>query len=293
MGKGQRIRQGQRMKTNLSFSILKSVDWKEFPACFRTLYLNRHLIWTLTKRDLTGRYKGSFLGALWSFVNPLVLMIIYTIVFAVFLKIRFGDAGGAIHSTLYILAGIIPWIAFQESINHSAMVIPENVNLIKKVVFPSEILPIKVVLSCLMSQSIGFVILLLGQLLINREFHWTMVQLPLIILFQFILTLGISWVVASLGVFLKDISQIVTLLLMIMFFMTPIMYPISIFPPSLVRWIHLNPIMLIITSYRNLILEGEWIAILTLAKLLGISSLFFLAGLFWFIKTKKLFIDVI
>jgi lipopolysaccharide transport system permease protein len=281
------------MKTSTCFSILGSIDWKEFLTSFRTFSLNRHLIWTLTKRDLTGRYKGSFLGALWSFVNPLVLMIIYTIVFAVFLKIRFEKSGTALHSTLYILAGIIPWITFQESLGHSTTVIMENVNLIKKVVFPSEILPIKVSLSCLMSQSIGFAILLIGQIVLNQKFHLTMIQLPLIILFQFIFTLGISWIVASLGVFVKDMSQIVNLLLMVMFFMTPIMYPISIFPPSIVKWIYLNPIMVIITSYRSLILEGEWIGILTLTKLLGISSFFFLAGLFWFTKTKKLFIDVI
>ncbi|OGP90317.1 MAG: hypothetical protein A2156_12020 [Deltaproteobacteria bacterium RBG_16_48_10] len=260
---------------------------------FKTFSSNRILIWSFAKRDLTGRYKGSFLGAFWSFINPLVLMIIYTIVFAVFLKIRFGDKGSTLHSTLYILAGIVPWMAFQEAVSHSTTVVAENVNLIKKVIFPSEILPVKVALSCLMSQSIGFVILLLGQLLINRELHWTMVQLPPIILFQFVFTLGISWFVASLGVFIKDISQIINLILLVIFFMTPIMYPISIFPPFLVKLIYLNPMTVIITAYRDLILDGVWIGGFTFLKLTGTSTFFFLLGFFWFIKTKKLFVDVI
>jgi lipopolysaccharide transport system permease protein len=173
------------------------------------------------------------------------------------------------------------------------MVISENANLIKKVVFPSEILPIKVVISCLMSQSIGFVILLLGQLSVNREFHWTMLQLPLIILFQFIFTLGISWLVSGLGVFIRDIGQAINLLLVVIFFMTPIMYPITIFPFPIVKLINLNPLTVIITSYRDLILEGKWIEWITVVKLMGISLFFFLSGFFWFIKTKKLFIDIL
>ena len=243
--------------------------------------------------DLTGRYRGSFLGALWSFINPLVLMVIYTIVFAVFLKMRFGNTGSALHSTLYILAGIIPWIAFQESVCHSTVVVTENVNLIKKVVFPSEILPIKVALSCLMSQSIGFAILLMGQLLINQTFHWTMIQLPLIVLVQLIFTLGVSWLVASLGVFIRDIGQAINLLLVVIFFMTPIMYPISIFPFAIVKLVYLNPMTVIITSYRNLILDGVWIEGATMLKLMGTSLLFFFVGFFWFTKTKKLFIDIL
>jgi lipopolysaccharide transport system permease protein len=280
-------------KITASFSVLRSIDWKEFSTSFKTFNSNRRLIWAFTKRDLTGRYKGSFLGALWSFINPLVLMVIYTIVFAVFLKIRFGNTGSTLHSTLYILAGIIPWIAFQESICHSAMVVSENANLIKKMIFPSEILPIKVALSCLISQSIGFAILVAGQLFINQEFHWTMAQLPLIVFFQFIFTLGISWLVASLGVFVKDINQAINLLLVVIFFMTPIMYPISIFPFPIVRLINLNPMTVIITSYRDLILEGKWIEWFTLAKLMGTSLFIFLLGFFWFTKTKKLFIDIL
>lgn len=276
-----------------AFSLWKSIDWKEFATAFRTFLQHRQLIWSFAKRDLTGRYKGSFLGVLWSFMNPLILMLIYTIVFAVFLKIRFTSTDGTLHSTLYILAGIIPWMAFQESVSHSAMVILENSSLIKRTLFPSEILPIKVAVSCLMSQAIGFAILLLGQVLIQGELHWTMLELPLIVLFQFLFTLGICWFASSLGVFVKDMSQIIGLLLMVVFFLTPIMYPISIFPPLLVKLIYLNPMTVTITSYRNLILEGEWVAWPTLAKLMGSSVLFFLSGFFWFIKTKKLFADVI
>jgi lipopolysaccharide transport system permease protein len=144
-----------------------------------------------------------------------------------------------------------------------------------------------------MSQAIGFAILLIGQLSVNREFHWTMAQLPLIILFQFIFTLGISWLVASLGVFVRDIGQAINLLLIVIFFMTPIMYPISIFPFPIVRLINFNPMTVIITSYRDLILGGKWIEWLTMAKLIGSSLFFFLIGFFWFTKTKKLFIDIL
>ncbi len=281
------------MKTLGPFSVLGSVDWKEFSTSFRTFYPSRQLIWSFTKRDLSGRYKGSFLGALWSFINPLVLMVIYTVVFAVFLKIRFGNSGSTLSSTLYILAGIIPWMAFQESVCHSAVVILENTNLIKKAVFPSEILPIKVALSCLMSQAIGLAILFAGQFFINHEFHGTVIQLPLIVLLQFILTLGISWLVASLGVFIRDINQAINLLLLVIFFMTPIMYPISIFPSAIVKLVYLNPITVVITSYRDLILEGKWIEWVTMAKLTGTSLFLFLLGFSWFVKTKKLFIDIL
>lgn len=281
------------MKAVSRFSIWKSIDWKEFLSAFKTFPVNHRLIWSFAKRDLTGRYKGSYLGALWSFINPLVMMIVYTIVFAVFLKIRFRATGGPLDSTLYILAGIIPWMAFQESVGHSTTVIAENVNLIKKMIFPSEILPIKVALSCLMSQSISFGILLLGQLAIHRELYGTMVQLPLIVLFQFVFTLGISWFVASLGVFVKDMSQMIGLLLLVLFFMTPVMYPISIFPQGLVKLIGLNPMAVIITSYRSLIIDGQWVTWQTLVKLAGSSFAVFLMGFFWFIKTKKLFVDVL
>jgi len=160
-------------------------------------------------------------------------------------------------------------------------------NLIKKVIFPSEILPVKVALSCLMSQSIGFVILLLGQLLINREIHWTMVQLPFIILFQFGFTLGISWFVASLGVFIKDISQIINLILLVIFFYDSHYVPNINLPPVLVKLIYLNPMTVIITSYRDLILDGRWIGGYTFLKLIGTSTSFFLLGFFWFIKPRN------
>jgi lipopolysaccharide transport system permease protein len=260
----------------------------------QVLWEKRELIWAFLKRDLLTRYKGSVLGFLWSFLNPLFLLLLYTFVFSVLLGIRFPGSQTIAGYGLYLFCGLIPWIAFSETISRSPSLIPAQANLVKRVIFPTEILPLVAAASgfvhslCALVILIGAVILLKGQF-----FHLSILLLPLVIVPQLLLTIGLSWLLASLGVFFRDLSEIMRIVVTAWTFLTPIMYPIEMIPESYRVYMFLNPMTAIVEGYRDLILKGSiphWEG-LAWTGLLGLLTA--LIGYFWFSRTKREFADVI
>jgi len=251
------------------------------------------LIWTLTKRELAARYKGSALGILWAIVTPIVMIAIFTIIFAGIFKARFGASNSQWDFALYLFCGLLPWTAFQEALTFSSNVVVTRANLVKRVVFPLETLPLAQTLAAIINQLFGTIALLLGIILIRHELHPTLIYLPVLLIPQFIATIGGAWLLASLGVFIRDIVQGTTLVLMAWMYLTPIIYPETIVPDAYRPIINVNPFSPLIRSYRRIIIEGgapDWQGLL---YFLAFALAAFVIGYWWFARSRKNFADVV
>jgi len=251
------------------------------------------LVFSLTKRELAARYKGSALGIAWAILTPVVMIAIFTIIFAGIFKAKFGTGHSQWDYALYLFCGLLPWNAFQESLNLSANAIVTRANLVKRVVFPLETLPVSQTLAAIVNQLFGTIALLVGIILVRHRLHWTTLYLPLLLIPQFIATLGGAWLLASLGVFIRDIVQGITLVLMAWMYLTPIIYPESIVPDAYRPLVNLNPFTPLIRSYRNIMLDGAMPDWPGLAYFTGFALLTFLLGYWWFARTRKNFADVV
>jgi lipopolysaccharide transport system permease protein len=251
------------------------------------------LIFSLARRELVARYKGSVLGILWALLTPVVTIAIFTVIFAGMFGARFGASGSQLDYAIYLFCGILPWTMFQETLQQSATTIVAHSNLVKRVVFPLETLPLAHALSSLGNQLFGTVALLVAAVAIRHQLPVTIFWLPILLIPQLIFTLGAAWLIASLGVFLRDIAQGLVLLLMAWLYMTPIIYPESIVPERYRPFINANPFTPLIRSYRRVLLEGrapEWSG---LAYFTAIAVISFVIGYWWFARTRKNFADVI
>jgi lipopolysaccharide transport system permease protein len=251
------------------------------------------LIFSLARRELAARYKGSVLGLVWAVLTPVVMIAIFTFIFAGIFGARFGANGSAWDYALYLFCGLLPWTAFQETVQLSSTTIVSHSNLVKRVVFPLETLPVAQALSTLANQLFGTFALVIAVIIIRQELHATLLWLPVLVVPQLVATLGAAWFIASLGVFLRDIVQGITLVLMAWMYLTPIIYPESIVPEKFRAFINANPFTPLIRSYRRIILEGttpDWpgLAYFTLFALIT-----FIFGYWWFARTRKNFADVI
>jgi homopolymeric O-antigen transport system permease protein len=251
------------------------------------------LILSLAKRDLVARYKGSMLGIVWALLTPVVMIAIFTFLFAGVFGAKFGASGSPWDYALYLFCGLLPWTMFQETVQRAATTIVNHSNLVKRVLFPLETLPTAQTLSSLGNQLFGTVALLATALVLRHQLSASLLWLPVLLIPQVILTLGAAWLVASLGVFLRDLAQGIALVLMAWMYLTPIIYPETIVPERYRALINLNPFTHLIRSYRLTMLEGsqpDWVG-------LGYFSLFailmFAFGYWWFAKTRKNFADVI
>lgn len=259
----------------------------------KALLRHRSIIKSYVKRDFTGRYKGSVFGSLWTVINPLVILGIYTFVFSGIFKVKFGNEGGVLNFAIYTFCGMVAWTAFSDAVSRSATIISENANLVKKVVFPLEALPVHIALSGLLTQIIGSIILIIIVLVTRFQIHWTLIFLPLLMFLQLLLTIGLSWFIASLGVFIKDISHIIGLVLLAWMFLTPIMYPESMVPKQFGFMLLLNPLAALVTSYRLVIIEGQQPDFVRLIILSFFIIAIFCTGYEFFGKAKTTFSDVV
>ncbi|TXI20504.1 MAG: ABC transporter permease [Nitrosomonas sp.] len=252
----------------------------------------------MIKREITGRYRGSFLGLLWSFINPLLMLAIYTFIFSVVFKVRLNQEINAYYDdefafALLLFAGLIIFNLFSECISRAPTLILTNVNYVKKIIFPLEILPWVTLGSALFHAGISFLVLLLFLLLIDHAIHWTLIFLPIIIFPLLLLIMGFSWLLASIGVFVRDIGQFIGLILTALLFMSPIFYPASALPESIRDYLFLNPLTFIIEQTRQTVLFGhlpDWFGLIIYY---AIAALIAWAGLAWFEKTRKGFADVL
>lgn len=219
------------------------------------------LLRTLVQRNLEVRYKGSIIGNLWPLVNQISQLLIYTYVFAIVLKVKLSLNGLPENNFtfgLWLFAGLLPWIAFTGGLTQGASAVITQPNLVKKVIFPLELLPLVPVLSAFIESAFGLIVLIFFVALTTHTLHITLALLPLVWLTQLLLTFGLSYMVAGLTVFVRDIPQMLVVVLNLWFYVTPIIYPASAIPEAfrgLVFW--LNPIAAIAEVYRDIIIIGK------------------------------------
>jgi lipopolysaccharide transport system permease protein len=251
------------------------------------------LIFSFAKRELLGRYKGSALGIAWAVLTPVVMIAIFTFIFAGIFGARFGANDSHWDYALYLFCGLLPWSMFQESVQQSSHTILNHSNLVKRVVFPLETLPAAQVFACLGNQLFATVALLIAIVMIRHRLELTALWLPVLLIPQILIALGAAWLLASLGVFLRDITQGVMLLLMAWMYLTPIIYPESMVPDHFRTFINLNPFTSLIRSYRRIFLDGfapDWSGLLYFTIF---ALIIFLFGYWWFARTRKSFADVV
>jgi len=256
---------------------------------------NKDLLKQLVRRNVESRYKGSSLGLVWSFIQPLMMLCVYTFVFTFVFKARWGiDTGGGRGAFAIIMfCGMAIFNIFSESVVSNCSIIVGNPNYVKKVIFPLEILPIAQVLSTVILSSVWFVLLFAGTLLLLNTISWTMLLLPITIIPLILFTTGISFFVASLGVYIRDVQHLIGVVMQILFFMTPIFYPITAVPEK-IRWVlQLNPLSLIVAETRKIFLYGQQPNWLLVGISFLVGAVIFQLGLIWFMKTKKGFADVL
>jgi lipopolysaccharide transport system permease protein len=262
----------------------------------RRPWRNRSLIATLVRRDILSRYAGSLGGALWTILNPLLLMLTYFFVFGVVMRSRADGDPSATGFAFYFLAGMMPWLAFSDAAARAPGILVEHRNFIRKLVFPVETLPVNLVVTGLVSEFFGIIVLLAGLLIAHGHIPAAMLWLPALIVPQVLFTAGVSWFLAALGVFVRDLSQITGYILTIWFFVTPICYAESMLnalPPQAVKLIGLNPICVLVRNYRRIMLDSttpDWGPLLWTT---AASLVIFLAGHAWFHKLRKSFADLI
>ena len=255
----------------------------------------RELLINLVKRNISVRYKGSMLGVLWSIVQPLMMLCIYTYVFSVVFKARWGENVGSSKGgfAIILFCGMALYSVFSESITLSSTQITSNVNFVKKVVFPLQLLPLAQVLSSFVLGGIWLILLLFGAVFIFGNISWSMLLLPLVLLPFFLFTLGIAFFVSSLTVYIRDVPHVLSVVLQIFFFLTPIFYPVSAVPESFRKFLMVNPLTYMIEQTRMVMLYAQipdWrFAAISFALGIGI----FILGFGWFNKTQKGFADVI
>lgn len=251
------------------------------------------LIWPLARRMTAARYKGSALGLVWAALTPIVMIAVFTFLFAVIFEARFTTGGTPWDYALYLFCGLLPWTAFQESVQGSASVIVQHSNMVKRVLFPLETLPVAQTLAALAGQAFGTAALLIAALVIRGELHATLFWLPVLLIPQLLLTLGAAWFVASLGVFLRDTAQALGLLLAAWMYLTPIVYPERVVPEDYRAMLNLNPFTPLVRSYRLCLLDGappDWRGLIYVS---AFGVVVFLSGYWWFARTRKNFADVL
>lgn len=266
-------------------------DNKKF---FTNIYSNTELIINLTKREIKTRYKGSKFGLLWSFINPLIMLLIYTFVFSVVFQAKWGGAqNNKLEFALLLFCGISSFNLFSETVMAAPRLILNNVNYVKKIIFPLEILPFVPFLSAVFNLVINIGILIISSALFLGVFNWTFLFFPIVLLPMMLISMGISWFIASLGVFIRDIGYLLTLLIQALMFMSPIFYPISAVPKEFQALLYFNPMSYIVEDMRRIMIWGQmpnwyWITGGTLVGLI-----ITLLGYTWFQKTKGGFADVL
>lgn len=253
-----------------------------------------NLIWQLAQREVIGRYRGSVMGLLWSFLNPIFMLTVYTFFFSIVYKARWGTTNGSkFDFAVTLFAGLIPFSLFSECVNRAPHLIINNVNYVKKVIFPLEILSWVNLGSALFHAAVSLIVLLLFFFGIHHFIHWTAVFLPIVNLPLILLILGLSWFLSSVGVFIRDATHTVTMFTTALMFLSPVFYSVASIPEGYRKFIEMNPLTSIIEQNRAVLIDGimpNWYSF-------GVSMVIGLVvawlGYYWFEKTRPAFADVV
>jgi lipopolysaccharide transport system permease protein len=260
----------------------------------KSTWQNRTLIRVLIEREVIGRYKGSMFGVLWSFLNPLLMLVVYTFVFSVVFKARWGGSSDSkIEFALILFAGLIIFNLFAECLNRSSGLILSNVNYVKKIVFPLEILSVVCVGTAIFHAVISYGVWLFAYAIFYGIPHITVLLMPLIFIPLIFFMLGMTWIFSSLGVYIRDIPQFAGILTTVVMFLSPIFYPADALPERFQRLLALNPLTYIIETARRALFFGEIPDFREYLLCLLLAFAVLMLGFTWFQKTRKGFADVL
>ena len=259
---------------------------------FLAPFTHRTLFWGFASQEIKARYAGSFGGILWSVLTPLANLLIFIFLFSVVFKVRLKPMESGTDSfVLFLMAGLLPWITFSESVSASTGMFLSKANLITKVAFPLEVVPLASILVSFLLNGLGFILFLI-YLAIEGYCHVTWLFLPVITAIFMVFTLGIVILVASLSIFIRDIQQVISSLMTLWMYLTPILYPINMVPESYRIYLRLNPVTPFIELYHSVLLQH-----VVCYDLLGQAACFaaisFLAGVWFYSKSRNAFADVL
>lgn len=255
---------------------------------------NRELLVVLVQREVLGRYRGSVMGVMWSFFNPILMLAVYTFVFSIVFKARWNVASESkTEFALVLFAGLIAYGVFSECLNRAPTLIVSNPNYVKKIVFPLEVLPVVTMGAALFHGLVSTLVWFVFYFVFFGVPPVTALLLPFVFFPLVLLTLGFSWLLASLGVYLRDVSQVVTVLTGVLMFMSPVFYPISALPPEFQDILLMNPLTASIEMLRDVIYWGRIPDVQTYVVNLGLGVVSAWLGFAWFQKTRKGFADVL
>jgi lipopolysaccharide transport system permease protein len=249
----------------------------------------------MMRREVLGRYQGALFGLVWSFFNPILMLVVYTFVFNVVFKTRWGGIGdeNKISFAIVLFVGLIIHGLFAECVNRAPSLIIYNTSYVKKIVFPLEILPVVAMGSTLFHTLASLTVLLSGFLIVNNQLHWTVLLFPIVTFPLIVTTMGITWFLASLGVFVRDVGQTVGIVTTIMLFLSPVFFPVSALPKEIQFWMIINPLTFMIEQSREILIWGRLPNWVGLAIYMCGSLVVAWAGYWWFQKTRKGFADVL
>jgi lipopolysaccharide transport system permease protein len=260
----------------------------------RSIWGNGALIFALIKRDVVGRYRGSLFGICWSFFNPLLMLLVYTFVFGVVFEARWGSVGGSKSDfAIALFAGLIVFNLFSECASRAPTLITSNANFVKKVVFPLEILSCVAVGAAVFHFLISLLVWLLCFWALKGSFYPQSLLVPVALIPLLAFTLGFSWLISSLGVFIRDIAQIIALVVSISMFLSPVFYPISALPPIAQKIMVWSPIAQAIEGVRGLLLSGLLPNVSGYILQLVLSCVFAWGCFAWFQRSRRAFADVL
>lgn len=265
-------------------------DARPLDALVRYRLLTKELV----KREILGRYRGATFGLMWSLMSPFLMLMVYTLAFGYILKGRWpGTSGSTLDFTLILFVGLIVHGFFAECLTRSPQLILSNANYVKRVLFPLQILPWSMALAALFHLAMNVVVLLLMKALLHQQVYATTFLLPIVLLPLFVLTIGTSWMVAALGVYLRDIGQVVGVLATAMLFLSSAIVPVEALPENF-RWVfYANPLTFIIDQARNVVIWGKGPDWIVWTAYLASAVVFSLLSFTLFQKLRKGFADVL
>ncbi|MEK7142937.1 MAG: ABC transporter permease [Patescibacteria group bacterium] len=260
----------------------------------KSLYLNRGLIFRMTYKEMTDRYAGSNLGVFWAILQPLFLIVLYTVVFTFIFKVKISIESSSKDYALFAIAGLIPWLAFSEGINKSITSIYSKASLVKQSIFPIEILPLSSILPSFISLIIGLIIyFIILSIFMPDRFSLMMLLLPLVIIFNILFTLGLSYLLSLAGVYFRDLGELMTVILTVLTFATPILYIESMLPQKIIFLMNFNLASHLIYIYKDIIYTGKINHPYSFLIFGLFSLIFFSLGIRAFHKSKHLLANIL
>ncbi len=266
-----------------------------FRLAIRQSWLQRQLFWKLLRRDFAERYRGSYLGVLWSLLLPLLSLLVFTFFFGVIFQMRWAgrSEGSLTELALALFVGLALYNFLAECLTRAPGLVLAHPNYVKNVIFPLDMLPVVMVASALLTLILTLLVILLLQAMIGVGLSWKVLWLPATILPLTLFLLGLSAFLAALGVYIRDIQQLITPVTQLLMFLSPVFYPVSALPEAMRPWLQLNPLALAIEQTRGLILFDQSPDRLEYLISLAAGIVAMLLGAWWFARTRKGFADVL